>query len=47
MRGTMTKLKHRRPSSRKSSTKSGVRRVSVLTVTLVLAVGIVATVVLL
>jgi hypothetical protein len=47
MRGTMTKLKYRRPSSRKSSTKSGVRRVSVLTVTLVLAVGIVATFVLL
>jgi len=39
----MTKLKRRRPSSRKPSTKSGVRRVSVLTVTLVLAVGIVAT----
>lgn len=43
----MTKLKHRKPSSRKSSTKSGVRRVPVLTVTLVLAVGIVATFVLL
>jgi hypothetical protein len=43
----MTKLKRRRPSSRKPSTKSGVRRVSVLTVTLVLVVGIVATVVLL
>jgi len=43
LRGTMTKLKRRRPSSRKPSTKSGVRRVSVLTVTLVLAVAIVAT----
>jgi hypothetical protein len=43
----MTKLKRRRPASRKPSTKSGVRRVSVLTVTLVLAVGIVAAVVLL
>jgi hypothetical protein len=43
LRGTMTKLKRRRPSSRKPSTKSGVRRLSVLTVTLVLAVGIVAT----
>jgi hypothetical protein len=43
----MTKLKRRRPSSRKPSTKSGVRRVSVLTMTLVLAVGIVATFVLL
>jgi hypothetical protein len=43
----MTKLKRRRPSSRKPSTKSGVRRVSVLTVTLVLAVGTVATFVLL
>ena len=42
----MTKLKRRRPLSRKPST-SGVRRVPVLTVTLVLAVGIVATVVLL
>jgi hypothetical protein len=47
MRGTMTKLKHRRPSSRKLPTRSGVRRVSVLTVTLALAVGIVATFVLL
>jgi hypothetical protein len=44
---TMTKGKRRRPSSRKPSTKYGVRRVSVLTVTLVLAVGIVATFVLL
>jgi hypothetical protein len=43
----MTKLEHRKPSSRKSSTKSGVRRVPVLTVTLALAVGIVATIVLL
>jgi hypothetical protein len=43
----MTKLKRRQPSSRKIPTKSGVRRVPVLTVTLVLAVGIVATVVLL
>jgi hypothetical protein len=43
----MTKLKRRQPSSRKPSTKSGVRRVSVLTVTLVLAVGIIATFVLL
>jgi hypothetical protein len=43
----MTKLKRRRPSSRKPSTKSGVRRVSVLTATLVLAVGIIATFVLL
>jgi hypothetical protein len=42
----MTKLKRRRPSSRKPSTKSGVRRASVLTVTLVLAVGVVATFVL-
>ena len=42
----MTKLKRRRPSGRKPST-SGVRRMTVLTVTLVLAVGIVATVVLL
>jgi len=39
----MTKLKRRRPSSRKPSTKSGMRRASVLTVTLVLVVGIVAT----
>jgi hypothetical protein len=43
----MTKLKRRRPSSRKPSTKFGVRRVPVLTVTLVLAVGSVATFVLL
>jgi hypothetical protein len=43
----MTKLKRRRPLSRKPSTKSGVRRVGVVTVTLVLALGIVATVVLL
>jgi hypothetical protein len=43
----MTKLKRRQPLSRKHSTNSGVRRVSVLTVTLVLAVGIVATFVLL
>jgi hypothetical protein len=43
----MTKLKRRRPSSRKPPTTSGVRRVPVLTVTLVLAVGIVATFVLL
>jgi hypothetical protein len=43
----MTKLKRRRPSSRKPSTTSGVRRVSVLTATLVLAVGVVATFVLL
>jgi hypothetical protein len=47
VRGTMTTLKRRRPSSRKLPTKSGVRRVSVLTVMLVLAVGIVATFVLL
>jgi hypothetical protein len=39
----MAKLKRRRPSSRKPSTKSGMRRASVLTVTLVLAVGVVAT----
>jgi hypothetical protein len=44
---TMTKGKRRRPSSRKPSTKSSVRRLPVLTVTLALAVGIVATVVLL
>jgi hypothetical protein len=44
---TMTKVKRRRPSSRKPPTKSGVRRVPVLTGTLVLAVGIVATFVLL
>jgi hypothetical protein len=43
----MTKLKRRQPSSRKPPTKSGVQRVPVLTVTLVLAVGIVATFVLL
>ncbi len=43
----MTKLKRKQPSSRKPPTKSGVRRVPVLTVTLVLAVGIVATFVLL
>jgi hypothetical protein len=43
----MTKLKRRQPSSRKPPTKSGVRHVSILTVTLVLAVGIVATFVLL
>jgi hypothetical protein len=43
----MTKLKPRRPSSRKPSTEPRVPRVSVLTVTLVLALGIVATVVLL
>src|SRR5262245_32342925 len=43
----MTKLKRRQPSSRKPSTMSGMRRVSVLTVTLVLALGIVATFVLL
>jgi hypothetical protein len=43
----MTKLKRRRPSSRQRPRKSGVRRVSVLIATLVLAVGIVATVVLL
>jgi hypothetical protein len=43
----MTKLKRRRPSSRKPSTKSGARRASILTVTLVLAVGIVATFILL
>ena len=43
----MTKLKRRQPSSRKPPTTSGVRRMSVLTVTLVLAVGIVATFVLL
>jgi hypothetical protein len=43
----MTKLKRRQPSSHKPPTKSGVRRVPVLTVTLVLAVGIVATFVLL
>jgi hypothetical protein len=43
----MAKLKRRRPSSRKPSTKSGMRRASVLTVTLVLAVGVVATFVLL
>ena len=43
----MTERKRRRPSSRKPPTKSGVRRVSVLTVMLVLAVGIVATFVLL
>jgi hypothetical protein len=43
----MTKLKRRQPSSRKPLTKSGLRRVSVLTVTLVLAVGVVATFVLL
>jgi hypothetical protein len=42
----MTKLKRRRPLSRNPST-SGARRVSVLTVTIVLAVGVVATVVLL
>jgi hypothetical protein len=44
---TMTKLKRRRPPSRKPPIKSGVRRVPVLTVTLVLAVGVVAAVVLL
>jgi hypothetical protein len=43
----MTKLKRRQPSSRKPSTKSGVRRVSVLAVTLGLAVGIIAIFVLL
>ena len=43
----MTKLKRRQPSSRKPPTTSGVRRMPVLTVTLVLAVGIVATFVLL
>jgi hypothetical protein len=43
----MTKLKRRQPSSRKPLTKSGLRRVSALTVTLVLAVGVVATFVLL
>jgi hypothetical protein len=43
----MTTLKRRQPSSRKLPTTSGVRRVSVLPVALVLAVGIVATVVLL
>ena len=42
----MTTLKRRPPSSRQPSTTSSVRRVSVLTVTLVLAVGIVATFVL-
>jgi hypothetical protein len=47
LRGTMTTLKRRRPPSRKPSTTSGVRRVSVLTVTLALAVGTVAAVVLL
>jgi hypothetical protein len=46
-RGTMTTRNRRRPSSRRPSTTSGVRRVSVLTATLVLAVGIVAAVVLL
>jgi hypothetical protein len=39
----MTKLKRRQPSSRKPPAKPGARRMSVLTVTLVLAVGIVAT----
>jgi hypothetical protein len=43
----MTPLKRRRPSSRQPATTSGVRRVSARTVTLVLAVGVVATVVLL
>ena len=43
----MTKLKRRPPSSRKPPTKPGMRRVSVLTVTVVLAVGIVTTFVLL
>jgi hypothetical protein len=43
----MTKGKCRRPSSRQRPRKSGVRRMSVLIATLVLAVGIVATVVLL
>jgi hypothetical protein len=43
----MTPLKRRRPSSRQPATTSGVRRVRALSVALVLAVGIVATVVLL
>jgi hypothetical protein len=43
----MTTLKRKQPSSRKPPTKSGVGRASVLTVMLVLAVGIVATFVLL
>jgi hypothetical protein len=43
----MTKLKCRQPSSRKRPRKSGVRGMSVLIATLVLAVGIVASVVLL
>jgi hypothetical protein len=44
---TMIKVKRSRPSRRNPPTTSGVRRVPVLTVTLVLAVGIVATVILL
>jgi hypothetical protein len=43
----MTQLKRRRPSSRTPPATSGVRRVSALTLTLVLAVGVVAAVVLL
>jgi hypothetical protein len=42
----MTKLKHQQLSRHKSPPKSGVRRVAALTVTLVLAVGVVATFVL-
>src|SRR5262245_45008367 len=46
-RGNMTKPKRGKPSSRKRPAKPGARRMSVLTLSAVLAVGIIAAVVLL